>query len=212
MVNLDSVGRLGEGKLLVLGTGTATEWPHVFRGAGFVTGVPVEPVAADPGGSDQVSFQEQGVPAVQLFTGPHTDYHTAGDTADKVDVPGIAKVVAVAREAIAYLASRPEPLTRAGGEGRTAASEGTRKVALGTVPDFAYAGTGVRLEGVVAGSAAERGGLLAGDVLVELNGEPIADLRAYSQALKRLSPGDHVRLTYLRGGERKTVEVEAAAR
>ena len=215
MVNLDSVGRLGEGKLLVLGTGTATEWPHVFRGAGFVTGVPVEPVAADPGGSDQVSFQEQGVPAVQLFTGPHADYHTAGDTADKVDVPGIAKVVAVAREAIAYLASRPEPLSgsaRAGAAPAAAGEGGARKVALGTIPDFAYAGTGVRLEGVVAGSAAERGGLLAGDVLVELNGQPIADLRAYSDALKRLSAGDHVRLTYLRGGERKTVEVEAAAR
>ena len=212
MVNLDSVGRLGEGKLLVLGTGTASEWPHVFRGAGFVTGVPVEPVAADPGGSDQVSFQEQGVPAVQLFTGPHVDYHTAGDTADKVDVPGIAKVVAVAREAIAYLASRPEPLTRAGASPSATGEGGARKVALGTVPDFAFAGPGVRLEGVVAGSAAERGGLLAGDVLVELNGEPIADLRAYSDALKRLSAGDRVRVTYLRGTERKTVEVEAAAR
>ncbi|HEX5045093.1 MAG TPA: M28 family peptidase [Candidatus Polarisedimenticolaceae bacterium] len=212
MVNLDTVGRLGERKLLVLGTGTAAEWPHVFRGAGFVTGVPVEPVAADPGGSDQLSFQELGIPAVQLFTGPHTDYHTAGDTADKVDVPGIAKVVAVAREAVAYLAARPEPLTRAGAEVRAAGEGGARKVALGTIPDFAYAGAGVRLEGVVAGSAAERGGLLPGDVLVELNGQAVADLRAYSDALKRLSPGERVRLTYVRAGERKTAEVEAAAR
>jgi membrane-associated protease RseP (regulator of RpoE activity) len=211
-VNLDTVGRLGEGKVLVLGTGTATEWPHVFRGAGFVTGVPVEPVATDPGGSDQVSFQELGVPAVQLFTGPHADYHTAGDTVDKLDVPGIAKVVAVAREAVAYLASRPEPLTRVGGEVRATGPGGARKIALGTIPDFAYGGPGVRLEGVVAGSAAERGGLLAGDVLVELNGEQMPDLRAYSDALKRLSAGDRVRLTYLRAGERKTVEVEAAAR
>jgi len=212
MVNLDTVGRLGEGKLLVLGTGTAAEWPHVFRGAGFVTGVPVEPVAADPGGSDQVSFQEKGVPAVQLFTGPNADYHTPGDTADKVDVAGLAKVVAVAREAVAYLASRPEPLTVTGGQARPSGEGGERKVALGTIPDFAYAGHGVRLEGVVAGSAAERGGLAGGDVLVELNGEPLADLRAYADALKRLTAGDRVRLTYLRAGERKTVEVEAAAR
>jgi len=212
MVNLDTVGRLGEGKLLVLGTGTAAEWPHVFRGAGFVTGVPVEPVTADPGGSDQVSFQERGVPAVQLFTGPHADYHTAGDTADKVDILGLAKVVAVTREAVAYLASRPEPLTRTGEAPRPAGEGGERKVALGTIPDFAYAGTGVRLDGVVAGSAAERGGLAAGDVVVELNGEPLANLRAYSDALKRLTAGDRVRLTYVRAGERKTVEVEAASR
>ena len=85
-------------------------------------------------------------------------------------------------------------------------------MALGTVPDFAYTGPGVRLEGVVAGSPAEQAGLAAGDVLVEVNGEPIADLRAYSAALKRLAPGDRVRLSYERGGARKTVEVEAVAR
>jgi S1-C subfamily serine protease len=99
-----------------------------------------------------------------------------------------------------------------GGEVRATGPGGARKIALGTIPDFAYGGPGVRLEGVVAGSAAERGGLLAGDVLVELNGEQMPDLRAYSDALKRLSAGDRVRLTYLRAGERKTVEVEAAAR
>jgi hypothetical protein len=214
MVNLDTVGRLGEGKLLVLGSGTASEWPHIFRGAGFVTGVPVEPVAADPGGSDQVSFQEAGVPAVQLFTGPHTDWHTPGDTADKVDVPGIAKVVAVAREAVAYLAGRAEPLTRPGASVASGArgESSARKVALGTIPDFAFAGPGVRLTGVVAGSSAERAGLLAGDVLVEVNGEAVADLRAYSDALKRVSAGERVRLAYLRGQERRTTEVEATAR
>jgi Zn-dependent M28 family amino/carboxypeptidase len=39
VVNLDTVGRLGTGKILILGAGTATEWPHIFRGAGFVTGI-----------------------------------------------------------------------------------------------------------------------------------------------------------------------------
>ena len=33
VVNLDTVGRLGTGKVSVLGAGTATEWPHIFRGA-----------------------------------------------------------------------------------------------------------------------------------------------------------------------------------
>ena len=56
MVNLDTVGRLGDRKLLVLGTGTAREWVHIFRGAGFVTGVPIETVADDVGGSDQVEL------------------------------------------------------------------------------------------------------------------------------------------------------------
>jgi len=45
MVNLDTVGRLGKAKLLVLGAGSAKEWVHIFRGAGFVTGVDIETVS-----------------------------------------------------------------------------------------------------------------------------------------------------------------------
>ncbi|MCK5376694.1 MAG: M20/M25/M40 family metallo-hydrolase, partial [Acidobacteria bacterium] len=44
MINLDTVGRLGEGPLVALGIGSAREWPHILRGAGHVTGVRVEPV------------------------------------------------------------------------------------------------------------------------------------------------------------------------
>ena len=39
VINLDTVGRLFDKKVSVLATGTAAEWPHIFRGAGFVTGV-----------------------------------------------------------------------------------------------------------------------------------------------------------------------------
>ena len=213
MVNLDSVGRLGTGKLLVLGTGTASEWIHIARGAGFVTGVTIESVAADPGGSDQVSFHEAGIPAVQLFTGPHADYHAPGDTADKVDVDGLAKVAAVAREFVGYLATRPEPLTRPGTGAAATASGGTqRKVSLGTVPDFAFAGPGVRLEGVTPASPAEAAGLREGDVIVSIAGVEIADLRALSAALRDRRPGDRVKVTYLRGGERREVEIELTAR
>ncbi len=139
-VNLDTVGRLGKGKLLVLGTGSAREWIHIFNGAGYVTGVPIEGAAADPGGSDQKSFLDAGIPAVQLFSGPHLDYHAPTDTADKVDAEGLVKVAMVAREAIDYLAGRAEPLTttlagrrgdgslgaggRRGGSGRSAGGSG----------------------------------------------------------------------------------------
>ena len=35
MLNLDSVGRLFDNKLIVLGAESASEWPHIFRGIGF---------------------------------------------------------------------------------------------------------------------------------------------------------------------------------
>lgn len=211
MINLDTVGRLGAGKILVLGTGTASEWVHVFRGAGFVTGYPVEGVASDPGGSDQVSFQEAGIPAVQLFTGPHLDYHASGDTSDKVDAAGVAKVAAVAREAVEWLAGRAEPLTKTGST--PAGGDGSgRRVSLGTVPDFAFAGPGMKLDGVVPGSPAEKAGLAKGDVIVKLGDVDTPDLRAFSAALKALAPGSRVKVTYVRDGKQATVEAEIVAR
>jgi hypothetical protein len=62
-------------------------------------------------GSDQWSLIEKAVPAVQITTGPHTDYHRPGDTIEKVDVAGLVKVATFVKEAVAYLAERPEPLT-----------------------------------------------------------------------------------------------------
>ncbi|HEY6010129.1 MAG TPA: M20/M25/M40 family metallo-hydrolase, partial [Nitrospirota bacterium] len=97
MVNLDTVGRLGKRKLLVLGSSSAKEWPHIFRGAGFVTGVEIDLVSEDLDSSDQKSFNEAGVPAVQLFSGPHLDYHRPGDTVEKIDPDGLVKVASVAK-------------------------------------------------------------------------------------------------------------------
>ena len=75
MINLDTVGRLGTQKITALGTGTATEWQHIFRGASFVTGIESRSVPESIESSDQVSFTEKNVPAVQIFTAAHADYH-----------------------------------------------------------------------------------------------------------------------------------------
>jgi aminopeptidase N len=215
MVNLDTVGRLGAGTILVLGAATADEWIHIANGAGYVTGAPVKSVMTDPGGSDQKSFVEAGVPAVQLFTGAHADYHAAGDTADKVDGPGLVKVAAVTREFVAYLAERDRPLTSklgAAPTGGPAPSPGERRVSLGTIPDYAFAGPGVRISGTMPGSPAEAAGLKEGDVLVKLGEAPVVTMKDFSEALKPLAPGARVVVTFLRDGKTLTAEAVLAAR
>ncbi len=217
VVNLDTVGRLGSRPVSVLGTGGATEWPHIFRGASFVTGVESLNVPASPESSDHASFTARGVPAVQLFAGAHADYHRPGDTPDKIDLPGLVKVAALAREAVAYLAERPQPLTvttaaRAPAAPPAEGRPGERRAGLGTVPDFAFEGPGVRVASVIAGSPAERAGLRAGDVLTAIDGAPVADLRGYSALLRSLGPGRAVRLTVLRDGKEQVVEATLAER
>jgi aminopeptidase N len=215
MVNLDTVGRLFAGKILVLGSSSADEWIHIVNGAGYVTGAPVQAVMNDPGGSDQKSFIEIGVPAVQLFTGAHADYHQPGDTADKMDGPGLVKVAAVTRELVAYLAERPTPLTaKLSGAPSAAATPaaGERRVSLGSIPDYAFPGPGVRVTGTMPGSPAEKAGLQAGDVIVKLGDKAIGSMRDFSEALKAFAPGAKVTVTYQRDGQTKSAEATLVAR
>jgi C-terminal processing protease CtpA/Prc len=217
MVNLDTVGRLGNNPLFVLGTGSAREWAHLLTGSGYVAGVTVAPVADDYGSSDQRSFLEAGVPAVQFFSGPNEDYHRPSDTPDKIDAEGLVKIAAVVKEAVAYLATRERPLTAALTEKAKGGQEGIspaekRSVSLGTVPDFSYAGTGVRLSGTLPGSPAEQAGLRSGDVIVQVNAAPIRSLRDLSSLLKGLNAGEKVSIRYVRDGKERTAETAVVTR
>ena len=221
VINLDTVGRLGSGKVAVLGTGTATEWPHIFRGASFVTGVESSSIAGSYEASDQRVFIERGVPAVQVFTGPHADYHRPTDTADKVDIAGLVKVATLAREAVVYLGDRADPLTATIAGASTAkvpapaggppASQ-ARRVTFGAVPDFAFEGTGVRLSGVTAGSPAERAGMKEGDVITRVGDRPVANLREFSHVLRTLTAGQSVTVVYVREGQEQSASVTVVER
>jgi hypothetical protein len=208
MVNLDTVGRLVKNKLFVLGAGSAREWGHIFRGAGHAAGVEIKAVSEELDSSDQKSFQEAGIPAVQLFTGPHADYHRPADTADKINFEGLVKVAAVAKEAIEYLAKEEKPLTQSVQSEKTAGAEPKqeRKVSLGIMPDFSFQEEGCRLSGVVPGSAAEKAGLREGDIIIRINSAEVKKLRDLSDILKSLHPGDRVSVTCLRDGQETTVE------
>src|SRR5205823_9837653 len=46
-LNIDTVGRLGDSKVTIFGTGSAREMPFIFLGAGAVTGVLVQSVAQE---------------------------------------------------------------------------------------------------------------------------------------------------------------------
>ncbi len=212
-LNFDTVGRLDGGKILVLGSGSSDKWVHIFRGAGFVTGTDYDLVKEDLDSSDQVSFIAKGVPAVQFFSGPKADYHKPTDTAEKIDVPGILKQAEFAREIIDYLAGDSDFLTRpSGAAGAVKASGPARKVSTGLVPDFTFQGKGVRAQDVTPGSPLAGTPFRAGDVIIVLNGEPVDGLKAYSEALKKLSPGQKVKITFLTGGAEVSAELELSAK
>jgi serine protease Do len=62
-------------------------------------------------------------------------------------------------------------------------------------------GDGVRVGGVVPGSAAERGGVAEGDVIVRFAGVPVPSFDEFQRAVRAQRPGDRVSFLYLRNGE-----------
>ncbi|HIG12770.1 MAG: M20/M25/M40 family metallo-hydrolase [bacterium] len=215
MINLDTVGRLGEGKIKVHATSSADEWQHIFRGAGFVTGLDNLIVPDMIAGSDQESFIEAGVPAVQIFTGANLDYHRSSDTADKIVASDLVKVASFVREGVVYMLEREEPLTvrLAGAQATPAGARGSgRRVSFGSVPDFGFEGPGMRFDGILPDSPADRAGLRTGDILIRIDDTEIAGLREFSGVLKSLEAGQTVTATVLREGEEVQAEVTLVAR
>lgn len=218
MINLDTVGRLFDGALTVFGANTGMGLSHVLQGVNYGFKFEIELPEKDVGGSDQTSFARRGVPAVQIFTGPHADYHRPSDTADKIDYEGLDRVAGFTTELLIYLADRDEPLefVPPGADKAAAATPPaggpSRRVSFGSIPDFNYSGEGVRVSGVIPGSPAEKAGLEAGDVLVEFAGVTVDDLRSFSDILKGLRPGEEVEVVYVRDGERHTATATVVER
>jgi S1-C subfamily serine protease len=140
---------------------------------------------------------------VQLFASTAGDYHRPSDTADKIDYAGLGKVAAILKEAVDYLAARPEPLNFMGNATAArspspAAPSTTRRVATGIVPDMTDQGEGVRVGSVQPGSGAENAGLKPGDRLLALGGVKTSNLRALADALRDLRPGQTVDVEFAR--------------
>lgn len=216
MINLDTVGRLAGRKLNVFGTGSASEWIHIFMGVGFTTGIGITSIAHDIGASDQRRFLGLGVPAVQFFGGTHLDYHRPTDTPEKIDQPGLIKVATVLQETIAYLGKRIEPLhaiNQGGSSGEPEPGTGGTGVRLGTIPDYTYAGVGVKIDGTIPDSPAHKAGLIAGDILLKIDTHIIDQgLKSLAQILRLYQPGDQVAIGFQRGQENRQVDVTLGAK
>ncbi len=72
--------------------------------------------------------------------------------------------------------------------------------------------SGVLVQDVVTGSAAEAAGLRQGDVITKLGSSRIAAVDDLLAALRRLDPGETVRLEIVRDGKTRTVEVTLRGR
>lgn len=203
-INLDTVGRLFGGRVVILNASTWDGWPRLFADARFSAGVEAVLSKENLDSSDQISFSEKGIPSLQLFSGAHSDFHKTTDTPDNLDYEGMIKTGEFAKEVFTWLASS-EFLPRISPRESEKPSPWKMKIpgSLGFMPDFAFQGNGVGIKKVTPGSAAQKAGLKGGDVIKALNGVPVKNLAEYSTELAKYKAGDMVKVEYISGGEKK---------
>ena len=207
MVNLDMVGRPKPGPALTLGGyGTAQEWPELVAQVNRKHRLKLTTTAGGFGASDHASFYAAGLPVLFLFTGAHEDYHRPSDDPEKLNYQGMAKVVSFAADLVRAVADLPQRPSYQ----KVAQEEGPRrafKVRTGLVPEYSYEGVGVKVSGVRGGSAAEKAGLQAGDVVLRVGERPIRNIYDYMYALGDHKPGETVVFIVQRGERTLQLEV-----
>src|SRR5829696_1101829 len=111
MVNLDMVGRLRNGRLIVYGARTAREFPSLLDSLNWYAGFDLKAQGDGYGPSDQSSFYAAKRPVLHLFTDLHEDYHRTTDDWQKVNLDGLKRVADFALGLVTALANRRGLLT-----------------------------------------------------------------------------------------------------
>ncbi|MCH7471436.1 M28 family peptidase [bacterium] len=215
MLNLDMVGRLVDGQLILGGTGTALEFEQIIGDKPSLYQLRISEDRSGFGASDHISFTRHDHPVLFFFTGAHKDYHKPSDTAEKINYDGLARVVDFATAITAELLSYPGALTFQEVESPTRAggSPGPLKVTMGTIPSYIDHGQpGMHISDVRPGGPAERAGIRGGDAIVEIDGRAIHDIYDFMYALEDAVPGQTVSVVVVRDGVELTFVVTLAAR
>ncbi len=218
MVNLDMVGRLRNGRLIVYGARSAKEFPALLDSLNWYAGFDLKAQGDGYGPSDHSSFYAAKRPVLHIFTDLHEDYHRTTDDWQKVNYDGLKRVADFSLGLVTALANRTSPLTLlelpAPVPSQIAAGSGPPGYGayLGTVPDMTGAPGGVRLVGVRAGSPAEKAGLRGDDIITRIGGAETPDLQAMTDALRSHKPGETVEIVVRRGASVTTFTATLGAR
>jgi Tol biopolymer transport system component/Zn-dependent M28 family amino/carboxypeptidase len=212
-LNLDMVGR-PSGPLYVQGVGSSSIWAGEVERANVGVGLPIVTQNDSYLPTDATSFYLKGVPILSLFTGVHEDYHSPRDTADKLDYDAIARSARLVEAIAGSLSAQKEvPDYVALDATQRGPMRANLRAYLGTIPSYGRSDVvGLLIQGVAKGGPAERAGLRADDVIVELAGRKVENVYDYTYAIEALKIGEPVKVAVQRGAERLVFELTPTSR
>lgn len=206
MMNMDMVGRLNDSThaLTVGGYGTSPLWSAAINKIDKSFSIKIDSSGVGP--SDHTSFYRKDIPVLFFFTGLHSDYHKPGDDAAKINYTGELQVLKFAFSIIESLNKKGKIAFTKTREMQIGSSTAF-KVTLGIMPDYAFNGSGVRVDGVTDGKVAQKAGIKAGDVITQLGEHKFTDLQTYMETLNKFNKGDTTKVKLKRGKEDIVLDV-----
>lgn len=206
MINLDMIGRYdGAKKLTIGGYGTSPEWASIFTTVSDKNiAIKFDSTGAGPG--DHAAFYRKNIPVLFFFTGYHQDYHKVTDDWDKINFDGQLQIIKLIASIIQATENKPRLTFTKTAEPNI--SSARFSVSLGIIPDYAYAGKGLRIDGVSLQKTAEKIGIKSGDVITKIGAHKINDINTYMQALGTFKKGDKTTVRILRAKEEKEFAFE----
>lgn len=206
MINFDMIGRLNTDtkKLLVYGVGTSPNFVQAVTG--LPTSLSLKTDSSGIGPSDHTSFYLENIPVLHFFTGQHPDYHKPSDTPDKINYEGEKTVVDFVITLVDNLQAQPKQAFLATKSKSTDSPK--FKVTMGIMPDYAFDGKGVHVDGVTDGKPAALAGIQKGDVIIKMGDIEVTDMQTYMKALAAHKKGDKVEVTVVRGTQNVALTVE----
>ena len=207
MINMDMVGRYDTThKLTIGGYGTSPVWGEIFQTTTDKNLI-IKFDSSGAGPSDHEAFYRKDMPVLFFFTGSHSDYHKATDDWQKINYDGEREIVQYIYQLIAATDAKGKLSFTKTSEPKIGRSE-KFTVSLGIMPDYGFTGTGVRADGISPGKLAERIGLQAGDVLLQLGDYKFVDVMSYMKDLGKFKKGDKTKLIIKRKDEEKEFNIE----
>jgi Tol biopolymer transport system component len=201
-LNMDMIGRMTK-TVVMQGAGSSSIWAKEVEQRNAAIGLPVTLQSDAHLPTDSTTFYTRGIPTLNAFTGSHADYHTPGDTSDKINYEGaekIAKLMGLIARGIVTTDKKPDFIEMAAP--KNAGTRGGMRVYLGTIPDYAQGDIkGVKLSGVSPVGPAAKAGVKAGDVIVKLGSKDVLNIYDYTAIMGELKVGAATTITVLREGK-----------
>jgi aminopeptidase YwaD len=212
MLNLDMIGRLEDNKLNVFGLSTSNYFGRMLDSLAVLDTISIAKIDEGFGPSDHSAFVGSKIPSLHFFTGATEDYHKPTDKWNKLNFTGMVKTTKYVESVLRTLANndfKPDCQIKMTDNHE---SKGERSVWFGIIPDFEQNADGMKIKGTSDGSPAQTAGLENGDILKKINEMPIKNIGDLNNALKSFSPGETVKVTILRSGAEKQLDVVLKAR